>query len=175
MDESLQDLETELKELAPLWPSHQLVDRIALDLAADPKTSANDSRTAPVSQALFGWRVVGLAAALAVVGALAIIGLRQSEPATSARLPSVVAKTVTPSQPKPEIPTVIERPQPVVAANILYDLKDEGPAKGEGDASARRVRYRYLDTYTWKNPRGNASLRVSVPRDEIRIVPVSLN
>ena len=38
-----------------------------------------------------------------------------------------------------------------------------------------RLRYRYLDTYTWKDPRSNASLKWSVPRDEIRVLPASLN
>jgi hypothetical protein len=43
------------------------------------------------------------------------------------------------------------------------------------DTLTRRVRARYLDTYTWKNPTTNASLRWSVPRDEIRLVSATLN
>jgi hypothetical protein len=45
----------------------------------------------------------------------------------------------------------------------------------EGQTSVRRLRYRYVDTYTWKSSHGNASLKWSVPRDEIRVLPVSLN
>jgi hypothetical protein len=41
------------------------------------------------------------------------------------------------------------------------------------DTSARQVRARYVDTYTWKNPRSNASLKWSVPRDEVRVIPTS--
>ena len=65
--------------------------------------------------------------------------------------------------------------EPVTASNVLYDLKDEGEVKLEGAASARQVRARYVDTYTWKNPRTNASIKWTVPRDEIRVVPASYN
>ena len=68
-----------------------------------------------------------------------------------------------------------DRYQPVAATNVLYDLKDEGTVYLDGDTPARRLRYRYLDTYTWKNPRNNASLKWSVPRDEIRVLPASLH
>jgi hypothetical protein len=39
----------------------------------------------------------------------------------------------------------------------------------------RQVRYRYVDTYTWRNPTTKASLRWSVPRDEVRVIRASLN
>jgi hypothetical protein len=29
-----------------------------------------------------------------------------------------------------------------------------------------------VDTITWKNPRTNASVRWTVPREEVRVVPV---
>ena len=38
--------------------------------------------------------------------------------------------------------------------------------------TAHRVFQCYLDTYTWRNPRTNASLRWTVPRDELRVIPV---
>ncbi|MBA4138255.1 MAG: hypothetical protein C0518_13145 [Opitutus sp.] len=61
--------------------------------------------------------------------------------------------------------------RPVKAANVLYDLQDEGPVLLEDNTPARRVRARYVDTYTWKNPATNASLKWSVPRDEVRVLP----
>jgi hypothetical protein len=63
----------------------------------------------------------------------------------------------------------------VSVSNVLYDLKDEGTVRVEGQDPVRRLRYRYVDTYTWKNSSGNASLKWSVPRDEIRVLPVSFN
>ena len=65
----------------------------------------------------------------------------------------------------------IVRARPVKAANLLYDLQDEGLVLLEDNTPVRRMRARYVDTYTWKNPATNASLTWSVPRDEVRMVP----
>jgi hypothetical protein len=63
----------------------------------------------------------------------------------------------------------------VKAANVLYDLQDEGPVLLEDNTPARRIRARYVDTYTWKNPATKASLKWSVPRDEVRVLPASFH
>jgi hypothetical protein len=63
--------------------------------------------------------------------------------------------------------------RPVAAENILYATNDEGYVTLEDGTPARRVRAHYVDTITWKNPGGRASLRWTVPREEIRVVPVS--
>ena len=57
------------------------------------------------------------------------------------------------------------------AAYISSGGDPAGPPYDDGTA-AHRVFQRYLDTYTWRNPRTNASLRWTVPRDEVRVVPV---
>ena len=56
------------------------------------------------------------------------------------------------------------------------DAERVKPLEDHDDGTpARRVRARYLDTYTWRNPATNASLKWSVPRDEIRVLPARLN
>ena len=70
---------------------------------------------------------------------------------------------------------VADRYQPVGAATVLYDLKEDGVVTLPNRTPARRLRYRYVDTYTWKNPATNASLKWSVPRDEVRVLPASLH
>lgn len=62
--------------------------------------------------------------------------------------------------------------RPVTAENVLYAAQDEGPVTMADGTLARQVRSSYVDTITWKSPHHNASLRWSVPREEIRIVPV---
>jgi len=62
--------------------------------------------------------------------------------------------------------------RPVAAENVLYAAQDEGLVALADGTPARRVRSSYVDTITWKNPRNNASLRWSVPREEVRVVPV---
>ena len=71
--------------------------------------------------------------------------------------------------------TPVNRYQPVRASSVLYDLKEDGTGTLPDQTEGRQVRYRYVDTYTWKNPATNASLRWSVPRDEVRVVRASLD
>lgn len=175
MDESLQQLEDELKSLRLRSPSPQLVDRLTDELAAE-----TDGLAAPVrhyttatnlgSWKWLGWRAAGLAAALAVGATVTFVVFKSQPPAATE--PSARLAVNTPVNPAPaERPA--DRYQPVAAANVLYDVKDEGTVEMAGGASARQVRARYVDTYTWKNPRNNASIKWTVPRDEIRVLPAS--
>ena len=178
MDESLQQLEDELKSLRLRSPSPQLVDRLTNELAAETDALAAPPVTVrPYTTATnlgswkwLGWRAAGLAAALAV-GATVTFLVFQSQPPAATEPPARLAVTT------PVDPTPADRPadryQPVAAANVLYDVKDEGTVEMAGGASVRQVRARYVDTYTWKNPRNNASIKWTVPRDEIRVLPAS--
>ena len=168
MDESLQELENELKTLPPRRASARWLAQVNRELAAELPASARPryaTATNLSSWKWLGWRTAGLAAALVLVATIGLISLRRphSEP-----LAPVVATV-----PPPATPARVTAYQPVTATNVLYELKDEGAVKVEGDTSARQVRARYVDTYTWKNPRNNASIKWTVPRDEIHIVPVS--
>ena len=70
--------------------------------------------------------------------------------------------------------SVAARPfKPVTAQNVLLDTKDEGTATLTDGTVVRRTRESYLDTITWKNPKTNASLTWSVPREEVRVETVS--
>jgi hypothetical protein len=170
MDESLQELENELKTLQPRRAPARWLNQINRELAAElPATARPRYATATnlVSWKWLGWRTAGLAAALAVVTAVGLVSLRRPVPVAA---PAVLAAT-----PIQVTPAAVPAYEPVTASNVLYDLKDEGEVKIEGETSARQVRARYVDTYTWKNPRNNASIKWTVPRDEIRVVPASFN
>ena len=163
MDDSFEELEVELKSLPLRRPSSDLIRRVGHDLteARRPYQTATNLN----SFKWLGWRTLALASVVALVAGLSLF--RTGHPS----LPAADKAAIVP------VP-VTNRPaqlQPVAASNVLYDLKDEGPVTVEGAAPSRRVRYRYVDTYTWKSPHRNASLKWSVPRDEIRIVPASLN
>ncbi|MDI1250518.1 MAG: hypothetical protein PSV13_16780 [Lacunisphaera sp.] len=175
MNEPLQQLEDELKSLRLRSPSPQLVDRMTDELAAE-----TDGLAAPVrfyttatnlnSWKWLGWRAAGLAAALTVGAAVSFVIFKPQPPAATEAPARQVA--TAPVDPAPAAPPG-DRYQPVAAANVLYDIKDEGTVAMAGGASARQVRARYVDTYTWKNPRNNASIKWTVPRDEIRVLPAS--
>jgi hypothetical protein len=177
MDESFHELEAELKSLRPRRPAPALLERIEKEMATDglPVTSPRyTSATNLNSWKWLGWRPAGIAAALAVIVAVSWINRKQEMPPAVA--PAGVAATNPPIRPatQRDLPGS-KSAQEIAATNVLYDLKDEGTVLVNGDTPARRVRYRYVDTYTWKNPRTNASLKWSVPRDEIRVLPAVLN
>jgi anti-sigma-K factor RskA len=170
MDESLQELENELKTLQPRRAPARWLNQINRELAAELPASARPryaTATNLGSWKWLGWRTVSLAAALALVATVGLVNLRRPVPA--------VAPAVLAADPAPVTPAAVAAYEPVTASNVLYDLKDEGEVKLEGESSARQVRARYVDTYTWKNPRTNASIKWTVPRDEIRVLPASYN
>ena len=148
MDEELHHLEAELKRLQPATPSRQLAARIGRELAPPPRQS-------PVFWWL--WRAALPAVALAI---LIVIAMRRD--ASRPPLPKTAAAL--------EAGDVLK---PVAAENVLYSARDEGLVTLDDGSPARRERLNYVDTITWRNPRTNASLKWSVPREEVRIVPVS--
>ena len=63
--------------------------------------------------------------------------------------------------------------KPVAAEHVLYPASDDGLVTLDDGTSPRRERLRYVDTITWRNPRTNTSVRWTVPREEVRVVPVN--
>jgi len=148
MDDELQQLEAELRRLRPRNPSPKLQARVSAKLA-------------PRDQSIWWWAALPLAAAVA-------LALAPWFRPTDANAPVAPITQVA-----PKMDTVPDEYQPVAAENLLYATQDEGVVTLTSGAQARRVRNSYVDTITWRNPRTNASLRWSVPRDEVRVVPVN--
>ncbi|MCM2274711.1 MAG: hypothetical protein NDI75_07980 [Candidatus Didemnitutus sp.] len=204
MDESLQQLENELKALRPRRPSPLLRARVEHALASDvsvaPAAPAAytpapakpapryTSATTLRSWKWFSWQMAA-AAAVALVVSLGVwrYGARSGSDGSVAPL-AAVAQPGTSASTAPDIsatapsaermlaaaaPAASGAFRPVKAANVLYDLRDEGPVLLEDNSAGRRVRARYVDTYTWRNPATNASLKWSVPRDEVRVLPAN--
>lgn len=173
MDESFHTLEAEVKALPLPRPSSALLNRLESDLATSAASVSLPRRyttaTSLNSWKWSGWRMAGLAAAVAFAATVGLLRVNRQAP------PISVAGTTPMVAPAPITNSPPDHYQPVAATNVLYELKDEGPVDTSGDTLTRRVRARYLDTYTWKNPTTNASIRWSVPRDEIRLVSATLN
>jgi hypothetical protein len=161
MDDELQQLEAELKALRPAAPSASLGARIKCDFADSavaptafgPKRGAIVRRPAP----LWWFCAAALPAAAAATFLLVVLS-RREVPASG----QIVAAAEEPG-------TVFK---PVAAENVLYAVRDEGLVTLDDGTAARRERLHYVDTITWKNPRTNASVRWTVPREEVRVVPV---
>jgi hypothetical protein len=171
MDETLQELENELKRLTPRRPSPSLMRALEHHLGAEVA-----SESAPRHRTVFSlrswkwttWSLAGAAAAIALV--ILVQSSRRPVPAPMAPAVALSQRAATPAVEKP-----VNRYEPVQASSVLYDLKEDGTAQLPDQTEGRQVRYRYVDTYTWKNPATNASLRWSVPRDEVRLVRANLD
>jgi hypothetical protein len=147
MDDELHQLENELKRLRPRAPSPELQAHLAAKLA-------------PRRGAVWAWVALPAAAVLALAFAPWFRSTQYAAPAVTLAQQALVPAVAT------------EEFKPVAAENLLYASQDDGVITLDNGAKARRVRNSYVDTITWLNPRTNASLRWSVPRDEVRVVPV---
>ncbi len=169
MDDTLQELENELQRLTPRRPSAGLMQ--ALDRELGPVNVVEPARrprpaNGPRPWHWAAWSFAGVAAAFALVAVVQSNRRPADAPVATAAIQLVAPKVA-------EIP--VNRYQPVRASSVLYDLKEDGAAALPDQTEGRQVRYRYVDTYTWKNPATNASLRWSVPRDEVRVIRASLD
>lgn len=165
MDESLQDLENELSRLSPRGLSPELLARLERELGpatapVAPPAPAPRRAADVTSWSSWKWAGWSLAAAAAAVAVFFVV---RSKPVAPAAAESPVLATT-------ESTSSVDRYEPVRATSVLYDMKEDGPASLSDQTEGRQVRYRYVDTYTWRNPATKASLRWSVPRDEVRVI-----
>lgn len=181
MDDTCTELENELKALRPCRPSAGLRTRIERELADQTPAAAPVGRAYTTATTFRSWKWAGWQLAAAVAVALTVsLGIWRYPSGHSAESPAVASGSPPPSpaivqSPPPAAPLAGQRYRPVGATNVLYDMKDEGPVYLADHTPARRMRYRYVDTYTWKAPASNASLKWSVPREEVRVIPASLH
>lgn len=173
MDETLQELENELKRLTPRKPSATLMRALEGELGAP--ASSGPARGASAAAHRLPWRWTSWSLAAAAVIAFVALFQFARRPAAPAAQPSVEVADTPAVKPGPAATAGANRYEPVQATTVLYDLKEDGTTLLADQTEGRQVRYRYVDTYTWKNPATNASLRWSVPRDEVRVIRASLD
>lgn len=171
MDETLQELENELKRLTPRRPSSALMRALENELGREATVAAASRYSAATSLRSWKWATWSLAGVAAALALVAVVQINRQPAKVSA---PVVASTEPTVAPKPAVAPV-NRYEPVKATSVLYDMKEDGAATLPDQTEGRQVRYRYVDTYTWRNPATKASLRWSVPRDEVRLVRASLD
>ena len=160
MDDDLSPLEAELKGLRPAPLPRSLIARLERELEPAEAT------VGPVRAGRTWWLwAAALPVAAALVVTLIVASRRESAKSPAA---TVAAQPAQPTAIKPETAEF----KPVAAENVLYAVRDEGFVTLEDGTAARRERLNYVDTITWRNPRTNASVRWTVPREEVRIVPV---
>lgn len=157
MDEELRELETELKGLRPARLRDGWQVRLQRELGTDPQpvpAARSAARPNP------WWWLATLPAAAAIA---LVLRLAPEDAGHDRAVPAQASAALA----------VEETLKPVAAQNVLYAAEDEGIVTLDDGRPARRERLHFVDTVTWRHPRTNASLTWSVPREEVRIVPVN--
>lgn len=155
MDDELHQLEAELKRLQPAAPRPALVARVERALAVEPKRR---------SLAEVHWLWAALPAAAAVALVFTQFARERPVEAEPGAVRPVAQLAAIPGQ---------AGLKPIAAENVLVSAADEGLVTLDDGTPARRERLQFVDTITWRNAQTNASLTWSVPREEVRVVPVS--
>lgn len=164
------ELEAELKKLRPRPVSPDLSARIEVGLAEE--AAGRGTATAgvlPKQQQRFrlNWFALGLGLAAATVFLL-LARVNVDRPAKSTGLALLTPAPITPAA------KVDDAFVPAALTQVVYDRKDEGLHYAEGaDEPMRRVRSKKRETMQWTNPKTGASLRVSYPKEEVTLSPIS--
>ncbi len=167
------EFEAHLRDLLhPAAPSAELRERIREDLPGGvPKPRAYAGRLARPKRGFwqvllrdFGWACAGAAAAPAL---FALLPVRQ-----------------TPAGPNPTAATPSIESQPAIAqantfehdetANQLVATQHSEQLVETDDGLAREVRSTYLERHAWSNPATGARVYLEVPREDVYLLPVSL-
>ncbi len=160
MNGFLDNLEAELKQLAPQPPPERLRLKIMCDLEAAPPVRLLHSPR-PI-------RTVCLALAAALALLLAgwhwfwpLAGQPSTAPGSA---PSVQAAAAQP----PTSPF-----QMVDQGRYLWRAEDEGIVYLPGQQPFRQVRCQFIDAAQWQNSRDHLSVNLATPVEEVVLLPIS--
>ena len=158
------ELENELRKLRPVEPSADLVARVERAFAEE--SSSPTAAVLPRERRFhFNWLSLGLG--LAAAAALVMFAfLRLHE---STEKPTIAANTPVPAILAANNAELV----PAGLTQVVYHTQDEGLHFNNANQPMRRIRSQSRETLQWRNPRTGASLRISYPRDEVSLTPVS--
>jgi hypothetical protein len=164
------ELEADLKKLRPRPVSPDLSARIEVSLV-ETEAAGRGVATAGVlpKQRRFrpNWFALGLGLAAAATF-LILARVNVDRPSKSTGLAMLTPAPITPAA--KEVNSFV----PSAMTQVVYETKDEGLHFADGnDEPMRRLRSRKRETVQWKNPQTGASLRVSYPKEEVTLVPIS--
>jgi len=164
------ELESELKKLRPRPVSPDLRARIEVALV-ETEAAGRGTATAGVLPRPRRFRPNWLALGLGLAAATAFLVLARvnvDRPSKSTGLALLTPAPITPTA------KAVDSFVPSAMTQVVYDVKDEGLHYAEGnDEPMRRLRSRKRETVQWKNPQTGASLRVTYPKEEVTLIPIS--
>jgi hypothetical protein len=148
------ELEQELRKLRPASPSRLLLDGIARELCRETARPGRAGNVVPFPAELSRW--FGWASAACFVATFLLLA---SQPRN--RVPDATA------------PAAAGELRPIKSETVVIAAKDEGVVTLPDGSPVRRYRIKAVDTFTWAKPDGNAVVQWSVPREDVRLVPVN--
>jgi len=158
------ELEQELRKLRPVQPSSDLVIRIERQITEESSTPT--AGVLPRERRLqFNWLSLGLGLAAAAALLFAFIRFQQpvkQTPMTASTKPAQAISTTSNAQ-----------FVPAGLTQVVYHTRDEGLHFTSSNQPMRRVRSQTRETLRWHNPNTGATLRISYPREEVSLIPVS--
>lgn len=180
------ELENELRALLPAAPSPHLAERIERQLAA-PRVAAPTAGVIPASakpRSSFAWLWnlgwAGAGAAIAVV-AITVFSLAPkksnstADSTPSSEAPQLVAlNKASPSTTKSAVATEDQAFEPTQSSRELIAVDNSDEVLETADGPVREVRYTYLERLAWAHPTTGARLEIEVPREDVYLMPVSL-
>lgn len=155
-------LENALRQLRLAPTSAELASRLAHALQPAASIPPPRSRARATLQRASPWLAWSIAAAMTVAF------FARTPPPPDAR-PAVAGRAMAGA------PSAADAGgfQPVSSSNVLVAAQDEGLVLLDNGQPARKVRYEYLDTIKLlSTDSSRATVDVSFPREEIRLVPV---
>ena len=159
------ELENQLRKLRPVQPSGDLVTRIERALVEARSTST--AGVLPRERHFnFNWLSLGLG--LAASAALVLFAfLRFERPAKNSTLASITPAPAFSTNSNAQL-------VPAGLTQVVYHTRDEGlHYAGNSAEPMRRFRSQTRDILRWRNPNTGATLRISYPREEVSLTPVS--
>lgn len=158
------ELENQLRKLRPAQPSPELVTRIERALSESGLSPATAAVLPRERRLHFGWMSLGLGFAAAAALVLFAI-VRLQKPPTAA--PNIASNSRTPAVSNAQF-------VPAGLTQVVYHTRDEGlHFPNNSTEPMRRVRSHTRETLQWRNPNTGATLRISYPREEVTLNPVS--
>jgi len=172
------ELEAELRKLRPVQPSENLTARIEGALTEPTSTRTEgptwrkfltcDPTRAPWKVGPLSFNPLALGLGLAAVALLLIFARSGVEH------PRGKTRAVASTTPAPSVAVINSEFVLAGLTQVVYNTRDEGlhfPAGSE--QPVRRLRSQTRETLQWRNPRTGASLRVSYPSEEVKLIPIS--
>ena len=170
------EFEKKLRQLLrPAAPSTDLEARIRHDLLAPdvlPEKPAAERFGATSLPGLFlrllrdfGWACAGAAAVLVV------LALLHSRPRSASQPTATATAAANPTPAEAAQPAAFEHDE---TTHDLVSTEGSDQLIETDEGPAREVRYSYVERHAWSNPQTGARVVLEVPREDVYLVPVSL-